>query len=210
MRRILQTACVCSALLGAGQATAHPHVWVTVKSEVIYAPDGSVAGLRHAWAFDAMFSTFATQGIVGKQKGAFTREELRPLAETQVGSLKEFDYFTFARIDGEKAQFTAPTDFSLEFKDGVLELTFVLVLKDSKPKPQRLEIDIYDPTTYVDLVFDTGIPVRLEGAPMRCAGAFARQNENLQELPSAEPFFESGTPTEYGSRILNKIRVRCP
>jgi ABC-type uncharacterized transport system substrate-binding protein len=208
MRRLVLAACVCSAL-GTGDATAHPHVWVTVKSEVIYAPDGSVAGLRHAWAFDAMFSAFAMQGIAGKQKGAFTREELRPLAEAQIGSLKEFDYFTFARIDGEKAQFTAPTDFSLAFKDGVLELTFVLVLKDSKPKPHRLEVDIYDPTTFVDLVFDKGIPVRLEGAPMRCAGAFARQNENLQELPSAEPYFE-GAPTEYGSRILNKIRVRCP
>jgi ABC-type uncharacterized transport system substrate-binding protein len=209
MRRLLQAACACSVVIGTGHAEAHPHVWVTMKSEVIYAPDGSVSGLRHAWAFDAMFSAFATQGIAGKQKGAFTREELRPLAETQIGSLKEFDYFTFARIDGEKAQFSAPTDFSLEFKDGVLELTFVLVLKDSKPKPQRLEIDIYDPTTFVDLVFGEGGPVTLRGASARCRGAFARQNENLQELPSSEPFFD-GAPTEYGSRILNKIRVRCP
>jgi ABC-type uncharacterized transport system substrate-binding protein len=166
--------------------------------------------VRHAWAFDPMFSAFATQGIASKQKGAFTHEELRPLAEIQVGSLKEFDYFTFARIDGEKARFSAPTEFSLEFKDGVLELTFVLALKDPKPKPQRVEIDIYDPTTFVDLVFDQGTPVTLAGAPARCTGAFARQNENLQELPAAEPFFESGTPTEYGSRILNTIRVRCP
>jgi ABC-type uncharacterized transport system substrate-binding protein len=208
MRRLLLAACVCS-VLAAGHARAHPHVWVTVKSEVIYAPDGSVTGLRHAWVFDAMFSVFATQGIAGKHKGAFTREELRPLAETQMGSLREFDYFTFARIDGEKAQFSAPTEFSLEFRDGVLELTFVLVLKDSKPKPQRLEVDIYDPTTFVDLVFDKGIPVKLEGAPARCGGAFARQNENLQELSPSEPYFE-GAPTEYGSRLLNKIRVRCP
>jgi ABC-type uncharacterized transport system substrate-binding protein len=209
MRRLLQAVCVCSLIIGAGDAGAHPHVWVTMKSEVIYAPDGSVSGVRHSWSFDAMFSTFATQGMAGRQKGAFTREELRPLAETQIGSLKEFDYFTFARIDGEKAQFSAPTDFWLEFKDGVLELTFVLVLKDSKPKPQRLEIDIYDPTTFVDLVFGEGTPVTLAGPSARCRGAFARQNENLQELPSSEPFFE-GTPTEYGSRILNKIRVRCP
>jgi ABC-type uncharacterized transport system substrate-binding protein len=208
MRRLVQAACACSVALGAGHADAHPHVWVTVKSEVIYASDGSVAGLRHAWTFDPMFSAFATQGLADKQ-GAFTREELKPLAEAQIGSLKEFDYFTFARIDGETAQFAAPTDVSLEFKDGVLELTFVLVLKD-KPKPQRLEIDIYDPTTFVDLVFGEGTPVTLVGASARCKGAFARQNENLQDLPSAGPFFDSGTPTEYGSRILNKIRVRCP
>ena len=78
----------------AGPALAHPHVWVTMKSEVVYAPDGTVTGVRHAWTFDDMFSTFATQGIETKKKGEFTREELKPLAEVNVTSLKEFDYFT--------------------------------------------------------------------------------------------------------------------
>ena len=27
-------------------AAAHPHVWITAKSQVLYAPDGSVAGVR--------------------------------------------------------------------------------------------------------------------------------------------------------------------
>jgi ABC-type uncharacterized transport system substrate-binding protein len=37
-------------------ARAHPHVWVTMTSELLYAPDGSVTGVRHAWTFDDMFS----------------------------------------------------------------------------------------------------------------------------------------------------------
>jgi ABC-type uncharacterized transport system substrate-binding protein len=65
-------------------ASAHPHVWVTVKSELIFAPDGSVTGVRHAWTFDDMFSTFAIQGLKSKTKGELTREELAPLAETNV------------------------------------------------------------------------------------------------------------------------------
>jgi ABC-type uncharacterized transport system substrate-binding protein len=40
-------------------ARAHPHVWVTVKSELVYAPDGTVTGVRHAWTFDDMFSVVA-------------------------------------------------------------------------------------------------------------------------------------------------------
>ena len=47
-----------------------------VKSELIYAPDGSVTGIRHAWTFDDMFSVFATQGLDSKKKGEYTREEL--------------------------------------------------------------------------------------------------------------------------------------
>ena len=67
-----------------GPARARPHVWVTMKSEVVYAPDGSVIGIRHAWSFDDMFSTYALQGIEHKKTGIYTREELASLAETNV------------------------------------------------------------------------------------------------------------------------------
>ena len=99
LSRLLLAALACSA---AAAAQAHPHVWVTMKSEVVYAPDGTATALRHAWTFDDMFSTFATQGLASKEKGKFTREELAPLAEVNVTSLKEFDYFTQARANGKK------------------------------------------------------------------------------------------------------------
>jgi ABC-type uncharacterized transport system substrate-binding protein len=81
-------------VLGATAAQAHPHVWITARSEVLYAPDGTVTGVRHAWTFDDMFSTYALQGIEAKTKGTYSREELGPLAQTNVESLKEFVDFT--------------------------------------------------------------------------------------------------------------------
>src|SRR5438105_588503 len=107
-------------LLAAGAAQAHPHVWVTMKSELVYAADGSVTGVRHAWAFDEMFSTFATQGLETKQKGVFTREDLAPLAQVNIDSLKDFDYFTFAKANGRKTPFDGPADYWLDFADSVL------------------------------------------------------------------------------------------
>ena len=87
---------------GPTPAQAHPHVWITAASELIYAPDGSITGVRHAWTFDDMFSTYALQGIETKTKGVYTREQLAPLAQTNVESLKEFAFFTFAKADGKK------------------------------------------------------------------------------------------------------------
>jgi len=46
------------------------------------------------------------QGLESKTKGAYTREELGPLAQTNVESLKEYAYFTFARADGKKERFS--------------------------------------------------------------------------------------------------------
>jgi len=51
--------------------------WVTIKSEIVYAPDGSVTGVRHAWTFDDMFSAFATQGLEAKKTGEFTARSSR-------------------------------------------------------------------------------------------------------------------------------------
>ena len=65
---------------GAQPAQAHPHVWITAASQVLYAADGSITGVRHAWTFDDMFSTYALQGIETKTKGVYSREQLAPLA----------------------------------------------------------------------------------------------------------------------------------
>ena len=80
-RMIRQLSCVAAAVLASLVATvelasAHPHVWVTMRSELVYGPDGTITGIRHAWTFDDMFSAFATQGIDSKQRGVFSREEL--------------------------------------------------------------------------------------------------------------------------------------
>src|ERR1700758_33173 len=93
--RLLLVALVCLAV---SPALAHPHVWVTMTEELLYTPDGAVTGVRHAWTFDDMFSTFAVQGLDQKTPGTFTREELAPLAKINVESLKEYAYFTYAKV----------------------------------------------------------------------------------------------------------------
>ncbi|HEY2757223.1 MAG TPA: DUF1007 family protein, partial [Pseudolabrys sp.] len=89
-----------AGLLAAAPASAHPHVWITMNAELIYAPDGSVTGIRHHWAFDDMYSAFAVQGVEGAEKGKFTREELADLAKVNIEQLKEYDYFTVVTADG--------------------------------------------------------------------------------------------------------------
>jgi ABC-type uncharacterized transport system substrate-binding protein len=150
----------CFGMLGSGVAQAHPHVWITSISELMYAPDGSVTGVRHAWTFDDMFSTYALQGIESKKKGVYTHEELAPLAQTNVESLKEFGYFTFAKADGKKAKFEEPVDYFLEYKDGLLVLHFTLPLK-TPVKPKTLAVEVFDPTFFVDFKLADKDPVKL-------------------------------------------------
>jgi ABC-type uncharacterized transport system substrate-binding protein len=198
------------ALASGGGAVAHPHVWVTMQSEVVYAADGTVTGVRHAWSFDDMFSAFATQGIESKKKGEFTREELAPLAEVNVTSLKEFDFFTNGKVDGKKAQFNDPTDYYLEYKDNLLVLHFTLPLK-TPVKAKSLQLEIYDPSYFVDFTFGEKDPVTLKGAPASCKLATARPNDPAaQGRQVGEAFFNSLTSSSnYGAQFANKISVTC-
>ena len=128
-----------AGLVVAQPARAHPHVWVTMHTELIYAPDGSITGVRHHWAFDDMFSAFATQGLESKEKGKFTREELAPLAKVNVESLKEYAYFTYATADGKKTPLSDPEPgYWLDFNDSVLTLNFTLPFK-TPVKAKELE-----------------------------------------------------------------------
>jgi len=199
------------ALFAASAAQAHPHVWVTMKSELVYDADGSATGVRHAWTFDDMFSTFATQGLESKEKGKFTREELAPLAQVNVESLKEFDYFTVARANGKKADFKPPADYYLEFTDGLLTLHFTLPFKTPVKTPS-LDIEVYDGTYFVDFALAEKEPVTLVGAPQACKLAVARPGENgATTSKPGEAFFNNLTPgSNFGAQYSNKISVKCP
>ena len=193
-------------------AQAHPHVWVTMQTELVYAQDGSITGIRHAWSFDDMFSTFATQGLESKEKGKFTRDELAPLAKVNVESLKEFDYFTYATADGKKAPLTDPlSDYWLDYADSVLTLHFTLPFK-SPVKARQLKVEIYDQTIFVDFAFAKQSPVKPVGAP-KCKLDVAlprqmttAQSKALNQIP-ADAF---NTTMAWGAQFANKILVHCP
>jgi ABC-type uncharacterized transport system substrate-binding protein len=195
---------------GAREARAHPHVWITASSELIYAPDGSISGVRHAWTFDDMFSTYALQGIETKTKGVYSREELAPLAQTNVESLKEFAFFTFARADGRKEKFLEPVDYFLDYKDAALTLHFTLPLK-TPVKTKQLALEVFDPAYFIDFKFADKDPIRLVGAPAGCQMKFQRPNDGTAEAQRLnEQNFMSGDNSNYGAMFANKITVDCP
>ena len=211
LRRLLGLLLLAGALaLGAGSAQAHPHVWITATSELVYAPDGSLTGVRHAWTFDDMFSTYALQGIETKTKGVYSREELAPLAQTNVESLKEFNFFTFAKADGKKAKFQEPVDYYLEYRDGLLTLYFTLPLK-TPVKAKELSLEVFDPSFFIDFKLADKDPVKLVGAPAACRMTLQRPNDgaaNAQKLD--EQTFMGGDNSNYGAMFANKITVQCP
>lgn len=195
-----------------GAVHAHPHVWVTVTEELIYASDGALTAVRHIWTFDEMFSSYAVQGIPTKTKGRFTRDDLRGLAQTNVEALKEYRYFTSARIDGKKqiGLFDDPTDYWLDYDPSKTELTLHFILPVKAPKPvDQLVIEIYDPDFFVDFGLADTNPVKLVGAPANCT--FTTQKpRDASFLPAQRTDNTSEINAGMGASFANTIAVKCP
>ena len=191
-------------------AQAHPHVWVTMHAELVYAPDGAITGVRHTWAFDDMFSAFATQGPDTKVKGQFTREELAPLAKVNVESLKEYVYFTYATADGKKVPMGEPLPgYWLDYKDTILTLHFTMPFK-TRVKAKYLKIEIYDPTIFVDFEWAKNKPVDVVGLPNGCKVDVILPHE-MTYAESLKLSNEALASTlSWGENFANKILVNCP
>lgn len=194
-------------VLGATAAQAHPDVWITSTSELLYAPDGSMTGVRHAWTFDDMFTTGALQEIDGKAKDVYSREELEPLARTNAESLKEFGYFNFARADGKKVKFDEPVDYFMEYTHSRLTLHFTLPLKQPV-KPKELVLDVFDPTFFAGFKFDGSDPVQLVGAPPSCK--LELQRRPMDHAKPADEHPADGDHDDAGAMFANRITVACP
>jgi ABC-type uncharacterized transport system substrate-binding protein len=199
---------------GATLAHAHPHVWVTMTSELLYAPDGSVTGVRQAWTFDDMFSAFATQGLEQKAKGEFTREELQPLANVNVESLQEYAYFTYLKVNGkpQKNALLDPVDYYLEYdpKETVLTLHFTLPLK-TPVKAKALDVEVYDPEFFIDFAFAEKDQVRLVNAPAQCSVSVVKPHDDFF---SAAVRLDKSMAWEanagMGANFANRVTVTCP
>jgi ABC-type uncharacterized transport system substrate-binding protein len=202
-----------AAALAAAPAAAHPHVWVAVRSEVLFTDDGKIKGVRHAWTFDEMYSAFALQGL-GKDGKPPSREELAPLAKTNAESLAEFDYFTFAKYQNAKTAFAPPEDIWLEADDKrIVTMHFTLPLEKPLPAQKPFSFQVYDPTYFVAFDLEKQNPATLAKAPAGCSTSIVEPKPLLaidtQKL--SEAFFANMSPgADFGMKLAARIVVACP
>jgi ABC-type uncharacterized transport system substrate-binding protein len=201
------------------QAQAHPHVWVAMRSELIFGADGRLHAVRHHWTFDDMYSAFAVQGL-GPEGQILSDEQLLPLAKTNVEQLVEYNYFTFVKVGGKPASLLPATDYALhEDEKKLLTLTFTVPLASPASASKALVFQVYDPSYFVDFTFERSpndtkdVGVTLVDASKGCSLSVFRPKPLGESEQKAlnEAFFADLSPGEdFGIKLADRAIVACP
>jgi ABC-type uncharacterized transport system substrate-binding protein len=194
-------------------ARAHPHVFVVVKTTVLFGPDGRITGLRHSWTFDDMYSAFATQGLGGRV-GKPSEAELKELARVNVEQLEEADFFTFVRAGGRKAEFAPATDYAITLDaKKIVTLHFTAPFKEPASAGKAFTLQVYDPTYFVAFDFEKASPVTLSGAPQGCSLNIVTPPPLLPEDQRKlnDSMGTNVSPgADFGLKLASRAVIACP
>ena len=200
----------------AAPAFAHPHVLVDAKSEILFDAEGRMSAVRHAWQFDAAFSSYAMQGLDTNNDGQMSAEELQPLAKVNVESLQEFDFFTYLSVDDKDVKFTSPTEYWLELNGDRLTLFYSLPLEEPIKVGKTTTLEVFDPEYFVAFTFVKDDPIVVIDAPAGCAATYhppVGVDDQTMAMLGALPPEQKELPPELAGAaddLANVVTVSCP
>jgi ABC-type uncharacterized transport system substrate-binding protein len=210
---ITLAATLAGLLLAAGGAAAHPHVWVTMQATVLY-DKGAITGLQQAWTFDEMYTATAIEGLDKNGDGKYDRNELQELAQVNIDGLKEFAYFTFAKLGTTELKFKPPVDYWLDYSaKGILTLHFTMPLEKPVPADATgFNFAIYDSSFFIAFDFAKKDPVKLSAhAPPGCKPTLHEPGEDSDTQKLNDAF--SGAMSSGGSVNLGgagtTVAIEC-
>jgi ABC-type uncharacterized transport system substrate-binding protein len=206
-------ACALALSAVSRPALAHPHVWITVRTQVVFTPDGRVGSLVHDWVFDEMYSAYETQGLAPAGQ-LVPRSTFAPLARENAGGLADTGYFTTLKLDGKAVEFAPVTEYWMEERpDHLVAFHVVLPLKTPARVGRFGSLRVADPEFFIDFEYDDKEGVKLVSAPPGCSDSYTKPKplESGDKKSLDESFFSGLAPgTNFGFKMASTIIIACP
>jgi ABC-type uncharacterized transport system substrate-binding protein len=214
MRRFVFASLITLGLTTA--ASAHPHVFVDGRAEVVFDAQGNVAAIKNTWKFDEAFSAYAKQGLKKLANGRLTEESLEALARVNIHALALYKFFTFQRVNGKLVPIGDGSEQKLSDDGEHLTLSFTV----TPPTPiatssGAVTIALYDPEYFVAMSFVKEKPVKFTAAPKDCkmqiftpTGLSSEAAAALAQVPASQRVLPPELQSMTGG-IENGVVIDC-
>jgi ABC-type uncharacterized transport system substrate-binding protein len=209
-----------AALLASGWANpvlSHPHVWITMRSDVVFNGDGLIRGINLEWSFDDGYTQMALDGLDTNGDGVYSQDELALLTKENIASLKDYEFFTVLRVAGEKQEIGAVTDYGQIWSNGKLALHFHVPLKTPvDPRKGEFMMKVYDPEFFIAMDYERDDPVTVIGAmPAACkllvkpVPTDAELEQTRTMLSTKGKDWQPETNEDFGAMFAQPVLIVC-
>ncbi len=214
-RQTLRAATGLICLLLAGQASAHPHVFIDGGVDFRFGPDAKLEALEVSWRYDEFETlyTLSAQGLELNDAGGLDEEDRLALVRQLSEWPEDFDGSAHPVVDGVAIPLEWPSDLDAHLVDGRLQLTFVRRLSTPLDMQGR-EIDVsFHESTYFFAFSVTDQP-DLFGDPGPCSARVVDFDPDSNSDELAKTLAKLGreeTPeiANVGALFADRIVVRC-
>lgn len=203
-------------MLAAAPASAHPHVFIDTRIEIIFDAANTATGLRISWTYDDLYSLYVIgdMGLDPDFDGKLTAAEQARLSGFDMNWDPQFPGDTYALIGDRDLALMRPSDWGASYADG--KITSTHLRRFAVPVPVRAEpllVQVYDPGFYTAyaIAYDpvvtggTGCTAVAYGPDLDAADAALKAA--LAEY-SADANLEADFPA-IGKTYSEEVRVTC-
>ncbi len=167
LRLFAVAALLCAALASPGTLGAHPHVFIDARVTFRF-DESELLGCEVEWQFDEMFTSMIVLDFDVPRDGDFSKEDIRTIEEGAFRNLRNYDYYTYFFVDGEKHPATEAREFTSFMRGGRIVYRFFVPFRHPiDAEEQRVRVRIYDETFFTDIAFQDHEPIAVEAdAPL--------------------------------------------
>ena len=199
------------------QAQAHPHVWIEMRSDVVFTDDGLIKGVDLEWTFDDAYMQVALEGLDLDGDGLYSQNELDPLTKVNISMLKDYEYFTVMRANGEQQKIGEVTDFGQIWSNNKLTLHLQVPLeKPVDPKKNEFMFKVYDPEFFIAIDYVKDDPVNIVGKlPESCklvvkpVPTDAELDQTRTMLSEKGKDWAPETAEDFGALFAQAVSIAC-
>ena len=210
-------ALLASLAAGSVPAVAHPHVWIEMRSDVVFNDQGQVTALNLMWTFDDAYAQMALDGLDTNGDGVYSPSEIEPLTKENIASLKDYDYFTVMRFNGEKQALGEVKEFGQIWSNDKLQLHLQVPLKTPvDPTKGEFVAKVYDPDFFIAIDYVKDEPVTVIGAmPKNCelvvkpVPTDAEVEQTRAMLSTKGPDWKPETEEDFGALFAQPVTIQC-
>ncbi len=217
--RWIPAAAICAGTMLAAvtPAAAHPHVWIEMRSDIVFNDQGLITGINLMWTFDDAYAQMALDGLDTDKDGVYSQAELEPLTKENLESLKDYDFFTVLRFNGEKQEFAPIVESGQIYSNNKLQLHFQLPLKTPvDPVKGEFVAKVYDPEFYIAIDYVKDDPVTVVGSmPKNCQlivkplPTDAEVEATRDMLATKGKDWKPETAEDFGAIFAQPVTIQC-